>query len=856
MQRLVYLSSPFYTHLLRTAMFLVAVSLNDMVSAQPVQAADLKEAFLRFCRSIDGENVNDLRLIEHLRPTEPALAERYEDARISVSSDAFIDSLPATPEFNISVFLSTDSSLSAELWKVRFDQTKGRWRAIWFDALLRTDIGDRFVPVEHEVYYFDELHIGRDSMEAVIKDGHLIPAFAEGKVGRVAIFGAGRITYSPVDQTEQHQLRKFAQIEGTVLSRKFSQMALLISPAGYQDIVSTAKLRNVKNGGLFKRARKLLERVEKDYALVVKPTGTKWSFLPHSRDFLKAEFNMDSSRNWLVYSFDPTQREQVSLVQKTGFPRNFKLKAPVVWNQFRVSQGRSDSASGHETVGNPITVERYSIQGVLGNDRKSLRLRTTVYFTAHVDSVSLLSFALNDRLTVKRVEYADGQVGMAIHQGNFLSIPLLRPLSKGIQSSLTLHYDGDVVRHSSRSGFSPLRNVDWIPMYTTAEGFDFDLELTTPREIQHITTGTLTSQTEFEELRVTRWTTDRPINTVGMIFSNHRTNPAETNGPDLTVYTDRDLLPSASRETEISETVDSVIPYYAGLFGPFPFRKLDIVQMSDSYQLGQGLPSMLLLWGLYFRKDFILDRALPMSKYFNIQRFFKGFLAHELAHQWWGGIVKPLSYRDAWLSEGIATYSADLYIEDTEGRDQFLDMLRSHMEQALPVDREGAIALGPRLREAYQPLVYEKAAMVLHMLKQITGNARFLKILKAFYEESTHGAVTTDDFKRITESAMQEDMSWFFDQWINGAGHPIFKVDFISREDRQGNRVVLGTLNQQQENPVFRVPVPLRFELMNGEVEEIIVWTDSRSTRFELAVGAGVKRLTVAPDFSIYCEIE
>ncbi|MBT5874997.1 MAG: hypothetical protein HOH43_16385 [Candidatus Latescibacteria bacterium] len=856
MTRLAYLSSPLCTNLLRTAMLLLAMSLNDVVSAQPVQFADLKAALIRFCRSIDEEHVNDLKLTEHLQPAGPALAERYKDARISVFSDAFNDSLPDTPEFNISVFLRTDTSLSAELWKVGFDRTNGQWHAIWFESLLQANIGDRFVPVEHEVYYFDELRIVRDSMEAVIVDGHLIPAFAGGEVGRVAIFGAGQFTFSPHGPTEQHQLRKFARIDGTVFTRKFTQMALLISPAGYKDLITSAKLRKVKNGGLFKRARKLLERVEKDYSLAVKPTGDKWSFLPYSRDFLKAEFDTGSSRNWLVYSFDPTQREQVSLVQKSGFPRNFKLKAPVVWNQFRAIPDVSDSASVEESTRGPISVERYSIEGTLEKNRKSLHLRTTIYFTAHTDSVTLLSFALNDGLAVNRVEYADGQNGMAIHQGNFLSIPLLRPLTKGEQSSLTLHYGGDAVRHSSTSGFSPLRNEDWIPMYTTADGFDFDLELTTPREIQHITTGIRTSDNEYGELRVSRWATDRPINTIGMIFTDHRTISANIERPELTVYADRDLLSSASRETEIAETVEHVIPYYEDLFGPFPFRKLDIVQMSDSYQLGQGLPSMLLLWGLYFRKDFILDRALPMSKYFNIQRFFKGFLAHELAHQWWGGIVKPRSYRDAWLSEGIATYSADLYIEETEGRDRFLDMLRSHMEQALPVDKEGAITLGPRLREAYQPLVYEKAAMVLHMLKQITGDANFLVILKSFYEGSMHKAVTTDDFRRITESVIQEDMSWFFDQWINGAGHPSFRADYNSREGRQGNRVVQGTLSQQQEGPVFRVQVPLRFELLNGEVEEIVVWSDRRSIRFELPVGAEVRRLVVAPDFSVYCEIE
>ena len=44
--------------------------------------------------------------------------------------------------------------------------------------------------------------------------------------------------------------------------------------------------------------------------------------------------------------------------------------------------------------------------------------------------------------------------------------------------------------------------------------------------------------------------------------------------------------------------------------------------------------------------------------YTEVQHIFRGFLAHELAHQWWGGAVIPKTYRDAWLSEAMATYAA------------------------------------------------------------------------------------------------------------------------------------------------------------------------------------------------------
>jgi len=109
------------------------------------------------------------------------------------------------------------------------------------------------------------------------------------------------------------------------------------------------------------------------------------------------------------------------------------------------------------------------------------------------------------------------------------------------------------------------------------------------------------------------------------------------------------------------------------------------------------------------------------------------FIAHETAHQWWGGIVAWRSYRDQWLSEGFAEYSGILYTgtrDSKNSKEELLSDARDSLRQP-PVTTTGLgkgrlvdvgpITFGHRLNTtktfgAYQALIYSKGALVLRTL--------------------------------------------------------------------------------------------------------------------------------------------
>ena len=837
---------------------ILLVPLNAVSAGSPrlFDGKAITRALQQAFQQLKDKSVHTVPLDEVFDSDAPALAARYPAGTIRLDTDFLVDTLLVSPEVNVGIYIEEKSHLSAELWKFYFEKEDEKWKATRFKALMRANVGDVFEPSRDEVYAFDRLTIRRDAAELDITNGYIVPSTAAGSVGRVAIIGTGRFTFTAPDRVERQQLAKFTRQAISPYTENFSQLVLLLSDEGYHDLIKGVSLKRAKNGRIFKMAQTLLPRVEKDYLTEVGPTSHTWAFVPTNRDYFRAEFDRESSPNWLLYSYNPFEMEEVSLIQTSGFPRNFKLKPPVVWCHFsRASAASSDTATVKETTSTALlNIQSYQVVGELKANKKTLKLRTRVDVTAMEDSVQTLTFMLNEDFHIRKVDYADGERALFIKQGAFISIPLLEPLRKNESTKLTFWYEGDVIHKIDTSFFAPLRNEQWIPQHSNRDAFLFDMEMRTPRSIAVITTGVKLLEYDKEDAKVSRWQSLQPITLLGMTFSEHRILAAKAQNVDVTLYTDKSLLKNAEREKAILKEVAETLPFFAESFGEYPYQKLDIVQMPDNFEYGQGFPALLMLWGLYFRSDYLLDRDLSFNKFYNVQQFFKSFLAHELAHQWWGNVFVPRTYRDAWLSEGMATYAADLFIENMIGKKAFVDMLKTHVRQAKSADKEGAISLGARLNQHYQPVVYDKGAMVLHMLRQVCGDKQFYTILSTFYKSSFRRLITTEDFRHATEDVMGRDMSWFFDQWIQDTGYPVYRTTFTSRKRADLTYDIQCTVSQEQEGRIFSMPVPVRIELKNGDSIEQIIWNYQRYQTFEITVPDEVKRIETAPDFAVYCE--
>src|SRR5262249_22051448 len=131
-------------------------------------------------------------------------------------------------------------------------------------------------------------------------------------------------------------------------------------------------------------------------------------------------------------------------------------------------------------------------------------------------------------------------------------------------------------------------------------------------------------------------------------------------------------------------------------------------------------------------------------------------VAHEVAHQWFGDAVTERDWDDVWLSEGFATYLTLLFTEHDRGRDAFLAGLRRSRDTVFAAERRGpGLAVIhdnlADMRRVLNPLVYQKGAWTLHMLRGLVGTEVFWAGLRSYYGRHRDGNASTDDFRRIME---------------------------------------------------------------------------------------------------------
>lgn len=830
-----------------------------------IPGPSMEAALAELVRLLSDRPVGEHPLEEVLDEGDPSLAERYGDARIRLRERYALDSLLARPEVRLNVFFEEEERLSAELWDVRFAQHGDGWKAERFEPLLAAHLGFRFSLREDEVYAFDHLTIERPAGVFEIEDGLLMPGFSGDRIGRAVLVGAGRFTFTPPDRVERHQMNKHARTTGDSYTTGFDRMVLVLSPGGYEHLVEGVALSRVRGGRAFDRAKALLNRVDRDYLLDMKPARERFSLAHTHPDFLQAEIDLADSDRWLVYTNSPYESESVSLIQKSGFPRNPEISPPVVWCRFspgpeepfgRAGESPSGRAAEDEAVRGPLlSLDHYDIAGSLEHGGRRMRMKTTLEITSLADPLTAATFTLNPDLEVYRVDYVGGDGALFTRQGTWLTVPFRQPVPRDSTTTLNLWYEGDVFRGGG-GFFGLLTNQQWLPVHSNEDQYTFDLELRYPEKLTVATVGAPVASDAEEDTRVTRWRRTRPVSSLGMTISENRTRTVSAGGIDVILSVDEDRRASESNTARILTHIGPALDYFGGIFGPYPYEKLDIVQMPDDYAFGRALPSMLMLWGLYFQDAFSLEANLHAHMYTEVQHLFRGFLAHELAHQWWGGTVVPKTYRDAWLSEAMATYAADLYIESETGPEAFREMLKRHTDQALFADRNGAIDLGMRLGEHYQAVVYEKGALVLHMLRRTIGNEHFMNVLSRFCRQHAGKLVTTADFAAAVETETGREMDWFFDQWIRDTGYPVYRVYHASSEAGgagTGNGfTVRGQLLQEQEGRVFHAIVPLVIELENGDRIVREIWNTKRRQTFEYVLPDRAKRIDIAPDFSVY----
>jgi type II secretory pathway pseudopilin PulG len=286
-----------------------------------------------------------------------------------------------------------------------------------------------------------------------------------------------------------------------------------------------------------------------------------------------------------------------------------------------------------------------------------------------------------------------------------------------------------------------------------------------------------------------------------------------------------------SRGREAMATAADILRLYSGLTGDVPYDAITLAMVEDDRPGGHA-PG-------YFA---MLNNPPPVQpfSYRNDPASFQGFpeffIAHELAHQWFGQAVGWKNYHEQWLSEGFAQYFAALFAREKRGEGAFRDVLRQFRRWAVDDSDQGPVYLGYRLGHikgegrVFRALVYNKGAGVLHMLRRLIGDEAFFAGLKTFYADNRFKKAGTDDLRRAMEAASKRDLNRFFERWIYDNGIPRLRYS----TSVEGSELIVRF---EQTGDVFDVPVTVTVTYVDGKTSEFIVPVNDTVTigRFVLA---------------------
>lgn len=222
-------------------------------------------------------------------------------------------------------------------------------------------------------------------------------------------------------------------------------------------------------------------------------------------------------------------------------------------------------------------------------------------------------------------------------------------------------------------------------------------------------------------------------------------------------------------------------------------------------------------------------------------------MAHELAHQWFGNKITCASWQDIWLSEGFATFSSNYFFERYDTA-TLTALLTIHLNNVTSQPNGSVFVKDTSdVNNIFNGrLSYDKGSYTLRMLRFTLGDSIFFKAMNQYLNDPLlkNKFATTADFKRNVEQVAQQDLTYFFNQWIYGEGYPSFHVQWNQNKNNWAKVKVFQTTSHPSVT-FYKTPLPITFK--NATQQKTIV-VQCNANNDETWVNVGFAADTVLVD--------
>ncbi|MGE0042785.1 MAG: M1 family aminopeptidase [Vicinamibacterales bacterium] len=798
------------------------------------------------------------------------------------------------------VFLQSGARGRIATWRLdvrrprdeRFDSQP--WRIIAEDRLAALD-GLHHLELEPtKQFAARDLVIRAVDLELRLPTGDVFVAeTAEGVTGLV-LLGNGTMVFTPGPAEERGQVRLFSGSDA--IDTGFSAAFVRMNPFEFEQRVQSASLEPVVvDARQFRRASEVFdEEAGKSFSLdLAKLSPESWSLLPQAGDFL-AEIRT-RRYDTLTYARSTGEPEDVTLFQREK-KRNIAVYAS---EPKLASRGRfydEDDLVEYDVL-------HYDVDATFDPAREWLSGRVRMKLRVTSFALSTFTLKLAGDLTVNNIvcDELGRLLFLKVNNQNAVAVNLPSPVARDFELTLNVSYQGRVPTQATDSesitqgrGRSPQRLEDipyvppepnwlfsnrtaWYPQGQVTDYATATIRFTVPDAYSVVGSGMPVSGTPVQVAPPTAerpgqvlyaFQAVQPVRYLGVVVSPMTevekatvaldVLPADPGAPAGAADGDRPALPIGQRNTvdlrieanprqeergrDALPVAAEILRLYASIVGDAPYGAMAIAMLEHDLPGGHS-PG-------YFA---VINNPLPTTPFFfrndpaTFDDFPEFFLAHEIAHQWWGQAVGWKNYHEQWLSEGFAQYFAALYARQRHGDDGFASVIKHMRRWAMNESDQGAIYLGYRLGHikgqprVFRAIAYNKGALVLHMLRRFVGDDAFFTGLRRYYAENRFRKAGTDDFRRAMAAASGKNLDRFFDRWVYGSSLPRLRMS----SEVDGNTLVVRA---EQAGEVFDIPVTVTITYADNRTADVVVAVTGQQTEARIPLDGTVKNVDFNKD--------
>ncbi len=229
---------------------------------------------------------------------------------------------------------------------------------------------------------------------------------------------------------------------------------------------------------------------------------------------------------------------------------------------------------------------------------------------------------------------------------------------------------------------------------------------------------------------------------------------------DIRLLLQKDHVSQAQRHLDAAKVA---VEYFQNWYGDYPYPNLTVVDPRRGARGSGGMeyPTLITAGTFYGIPEGV--RAPEMV------------IIHEFGHNYWYGLVASNEFEEAWLDEGINSYSECQIIDDHyEGRGTMIDLMGIKISdrQFHRASYIGMPDVDPIVQNSwdfysfasYGTYTYQKASLILTTLQYYLGEDVMRRIMRTYFERWKFRHPTTQDFIDVANEVAGQNLDWYFDQ--------------------------------------------------------------------------------------------